>query len=89
MIQVVQSGSQILTFYPSRGQKGTGFRIRNTVNICARSSLTTNLISTLFVANLLPTSVADPGSGTFMTPGSGILDSFFPDTGSQIPNPYF
>jgi hypothetical protein len=35
--------------------------------------------------NLLPTSVADPGYGTFMTPGSGILDPFFPDTGYRIP----
>ncbi len=27
--------------------------------------------------------VADPGSGAFMTPGSGIQNRFFPDPGSQ------
>jgi hypothetical protein len=44
------------------------------------------------------TSVADPdpGSGAFLTPGSGIRNRFFPDPGSripdlrsQIPKPYF
>ncbi len=49
-----------------------------------------NLIS----APRLPTltsSVADPdpGSGAFLTPGSGIRDGFFPDPGSRIPRPYF
>jgi hypothetical protein len=41
-------------------------------------------------------SVADPGSGAFLTPGSGIRNRFFPDpgfwisdVGSRIPNPYF
>ncbi len=36
-------------------------------------------------------SVADPypGSGAFLTPGSGIRNRFFPDPGSRIPNPYF
>jgi hypothetical protein len=29
-------------------------------------------------------SVADPGSGAFLTPGSGIRDRFFPDPGFQI-----
>jgi hypothetical protein len=47
---------------------------------------------------LAETSVADPdpGSGAFLTPGSGIRNRFFPDLGSrisdpgsQIPNPYF
>jgi hypothetical protein len=28
-------------------------------------------------------SVLDPGSGTFLTPGSGIRNRFFPDPGSQ------
>ena len=34
------------------------------------------------------TSVADPdpGSGAFLTPGSGIRNRFFPDPGSQIHN---
>jgi hypothetical protein len=38
-----------------------------------------------------PGSVADPGSGAFLTPGtgSGIRNRFIPDLGSQIPNPYF
>ncbi len=31
----------------------------------------------------------DPGYGTFLTPGSGILNRFFPDLESRIPNPYF
>jgi hypothetical protein len=31
----------------------------------------------------------DPGSGAFLTPGSGIRNRFFPDPGSRIPNPYF
>ena len=38
----------------------------------------------------------DPGSGAFVTPGSGIRNRFFPDPGSRIPdlgsripNPYF
>jgi hypothetical protein len=33
------------------------------------------------------TSVADPGSGAFLTPGSGIRNRFFPDLGSRIPDP--
>jgi hypothetical protein len=32
---------------------------------------------------LLYNSVADPGSGAFLTPGSGIRNRFFPDPGSQ------
>jgi hypothetical protein len=35
------------------------------------------------------TSVADPGSGALLNPGSGIQNRFFPDPGSRIPNPYF
>ncbi len=31
----------------------------------------------------------DPGSGAFLTPGSGIRNRIFPDLGSRIPNPYF
>ncbi len=31
----------------------------------------------------------DPGSGAFLTPGSGIRNMFFPDPGSRISNPYF
>ncbi len=31
----------------------------------------------------------DPGSGAFLTPGSGIRNRFFPDLGSRIPRPYF
>ncbi len=31
----------------------------------------------------------DPGSGAFLTPGSGIRNMFFADPGSRIPNPYF
>jgi hypothetical protein len=34
-------------------------------------------------------SVADPGAGAFLTPGSGIRNRFIPDLGSRIPNPYF
>ena len=29
----------------------------------------------------------DPGSGAFLTPGSGIRNRFFPVPGSRIPNP--
>ncbi len=34
-------------------------------------------------------SVSDPapGSGAFLTPGSGIRNRFFPDPGPQIPDP--
>jgi hypothetical protein len=28
-----------------------------------------------------------PGSGAFLTPGSGIRNRFFPDPGSRIPDP--
>jgi len=28
-------------------------------------------------------------SGSFLTPGSGIQNRFFPDLGSRIPNPYY
>ncbi len=31
----------------------------------------------------------DPGSGAFLTPGSGIRNRFFPSLGSRIPSPYF
>ncbi len=37
----------------------------------------------------LATSVADPGSGAFLTPGSGMGFFRIPDLGSRIPNPYF
>jgi hypothetical protein len=30
----------------------------------------------------------DPGSGAFLTSGSGIRNRFFPYLGSRIPNPY-
>ncbi len=44
-----------------------------------------------FFFPLVTCSVADPdpGSGTFLTPGSGIRNMFFPNPGSRIPNPYF
>jgi hypothetical protein len=29
----------------------------------------------------------NPGSGAFLTPGSGIRNGFFPDPGSRIPGP--
>jgi hypothetical protein len=40
---------------------------------------------------ILVVSVADPdpGSGAFLTPGSGIGFFRIPDLGSRIPNPYF
>ncbi len=31
--------------------------------------------------------IRDPGSGAFLTPGSGIWNRFFPDPGSRIPDP--
>jgi hypothetical protein len=31
--------------------------------------------------------VADPGSGAFLTPGSGTRNRFFPNPGSRIPDP--
>ncbi len=31
--------------------------------------------------------IRDPGSGAFLTPGSGIRNRFFPDPGSRIPDP--
>jgi hypothetical protein len=49
-----------------------------------------NVIALLSVAD------PDPGSGSFLTPGSGIRNRFFPDPGSRIPDlgsrilrPYF
>ena len=41
------------------------------------------------MVQLVTSSVADPdpGSGDFLTHGSGI--GFFPDPGSRIPTPYF
>ncbi len=60
--------------------------------------------SIVVLSNLLPTSESefnetfklnisvadpDPGSGAFLTPGSGIRNRFFPDPGSRIPDPYF
>jgi hypothetical protein len=46
--------------------------------------------------DIILTSVADPGSGAFLTHGSGIRNGFFPDPGSRIPDlgsrilrPYF
>jgi hypothetical protein len=49
-----------------------------------------NVIALLSVAD------PDPGSGAFLTPGSGIRNRFFPDPGSRIPDlgsrilrPYF
>jgi hypothetical protein len=33
--------------------------------------------------------IRDPGSGAFLTPGSGIGFFRIPDLGSRIPNPYF
>jgi hypothetical protein len=43
------------------------------------------------LGNQLSNSVADPdpGSGAFLTPGSGIRSGFFPDPGSWIPDPNF
>jgi hypothetical protein len=40
---------------------------------------------------VLSSSVPDPGSFAFLTPGagSGIRNRFIPDLGSRIPNPYF
>jgi hypothetical protein len=50
-----------------------------------------NLVSRLqmSVSAKLLRSVADPdpGSGAFLTPGSGIRNRFFPDPGSRIPDP--
>ncbi len=45
-----------------------------------------NLSPCLGHFSCLPHSVADPdpGSGAFLTPGSGIRNRFFPDPGSQI-----
>jgi len=37
----------------------------------------------LSLSSFLYGSVADPGSGAFLTTGSGILNRFFPDPGSQ------
>ncbi len=41
--------------------------------------------STILRTNLNPGVVdPDPGSGAFLTPGSGIRDRFFPDPGFRI-----
>jgi hypothetical protein len=39
---------------------------------------------TTFIVSYPTTSVADPGSGAFLTPGSGIQDKFLPNTGTWI-----
>jgi hypothetical protein len=48
-----------------------------------------NLAFCNFVTLIELVSVADPdpGSGAFLTPGSGIRNRFLPDPGSQIPDP--
>ncbi len=37
--------------------------------------------------SVLQIRIRDPGSGAFLTPGSGIRNGFFPDPGSRIPDP--
>jgi hypothetical protein len=39
--------------------------------------------TSFYYSILLWASVADPGYGAFLTPGSGIRNRFFPDPGSQ------
>ncbi len=50
-----------------------------------------NLTGSGSESTTLRSSVADPdpGSGAFLTPGSGIGFFWIPDLGSWIPNPYF
>ncbi len=58
-------------------------------------SLGSKILPVLIIQTLDPdphfpkSSVADPdpGSGAFLTPGSGIRNRFFPDPGSRIPDP--
>jgi hypothetical protein len=47
------------------------------------------MVPGVFLVADLDYSVADPdpGSGAFLTPGSGIRNRFIPDLGSRIPNP--
>ncbi len=41
------------------------------------------LVTILTLQAVLRIRIRDPGSGAFLTPGSGIRDRFFPDPGSQ------
>ncbi len=43
----------------------------------------------MFAVALVSVADPDPGSGAFLTPGSGIRNGFFPNPGSRIPRPYF
>jgi hypothetical protein len=64
---------RIRIFHPGsriQGQKGNGSRIR----------IRNKEFEDFF---LLSYSVADPGSGAFLTPGSGSRNRFFPDPGFQ------
>ncbi len=47
--------------------------------------------SPVYLLTVLRIRIRDPGSGAFLTPGSGIgiRNRFFPDPGSRIPDPGF
>ncbi len=44
-------------------------------------------LADIFSASKVQGSAPNPGSGAFLAPGSGIWKRFFPDPGSQIPDP--
>jgi hypothetical protein len=52
-------------------------------------SYRTGTLLKVFIKITVFVSVADPdpGSGAFLTPGSGIRNGFIPDPGSRIPDP--
>jgi hypothetical protein len=50
------------------------------------SSIQNNYVKSVLICSV-KSSVADPGSGAFLTPGSGIRNRFFPDPGSRILDP--
>jgi hypothetical protein len=91
--------SLILIFHP-------GSRVKRFPDGSASASKNLSILTQKIVSKLsvfITDSVADPdpGSGAFLTPGSGIRNEFFsgsrisdpgsriPDLGSRIPRPYF
>jgi hypothetical protein len=56
---------------------------KKSANCCIGSTLRLRESSLSRSASIITSSVADPGSGAFLTPGSGIRNRFFPDPGSQ------
>ncbi len=67
-------------------------RIRNTAAYLPKVPTTflptgTWSVPQIRIRPVLRIRIRDPGSGAFLTPGSGIRNRFFPDPGSRISDP--